>query len=890
MEVIYLTQACMLLLAIAGAVTTGHSEEINAKSGSNATLSCPWTEDSVKWYGIYGHQYSSGKSILSSLPPSLQYRLDIWEKDGYNLMIRNVSEYDEGQYKCSSSNGTKYITMFLIAPPTSVLFDNVVQLYIKGNEDQLMNITCKSVGGHPLPSLQLSKNDQLLATTDNRTLVYTMQPSRIDDRSNLSCTANHSELTIPLSIESVLYLNLQTETVAMETIPTLYEFDVLNASCLATGGRPPTSFEWNLLGDYYNSSNEDVENISPTDTYNVKSVLSLEVNRSFDKRKLTCRAFDSIDNDGVTRSQMLEVYYAPSINIKYQNLTTEDNIRQLICQPQGNPIIYKFYQWEHHSARGEKIRSLGSGSNGILNLPELDRTKRYQDTGIYKCFAENGIVGKDGNKTQSGSVFFVNEGRPQLSIYNPSEQFCKLGSVGSLVVKFTSWPPPLNLTWLKYEDNRNFNLQASERYTMTETAAVIIDSFHDKKIHVDGYIGILHINEVTLKDLTNYTVQIQNDFGIELFTFFLNDIPKYQDYRTNNVEDKGLFYGGPAVILSVLFIAAIVIALFIVWRKRSHCNYCRPKQETHCLNDNDMNFNRQGSIREDSAKYASSSKKRAQLCDGNQKQKASVDEDLNSIKEVELYDENNVEQNTEEYTYAEEETQPTDQTFLQSLIPPPDKPKINVRQNIDDIGVKRLRHPSPVHESEKDDSDAEEVYDETPPIPPRSTGNNAVGRNTKDISYDNTDLAVHVHEVKVEIRETCSFAAENEGYIPEEEMYLVPAKRSPAIHTEHVDCNNTVNNRRSPSPVPEEQNDGIEHGSLCSSDGHGPMSSAPYACYSGNPNQANVSQTSGIRQEKQYSDQYNSMPNALDSWKEPSTAVKTLVADNDETGTKEDEN
>lgn len=94
----------------------------------------------------------------------------------------------------------------------------------------------------------------------------------------------------------------------METIPTLYEFDVLNASCLATGGRPPTSFEWNLLGDYYNSSNEDVENISPTDTYNVKSVLSLEVNRSFDKRKLTCRAFDSIDNDGVTRSQTLEVY------------------------------------------------------------------------------------------------------------------------------------------------------------------------------------------------------------------------------------------------------------------------------------------------------------------------------------------------------------------------------------------------------------------------------------------------------------------------------------------------------------------------------------------------------------------------------------------------------
>ncbi|VDI73957.1 Hypothetical predicted protein [Mytilus galloprovincialis] len=601
MEVIYLTQACVLLLAITGAITIGRSEEINAKSGSNATLSCPWIEDTVKWYGIYGHQYSSGKSILSSLPPSLQDRLDIWENDGYNLRITNVSGYDEGQYKCSSSNGTKYITMFLIVPPTSVLFDNVVQQYIKGNEDQLMNITCKSVGGNPLPSLQLSKNDKLLATTDNGPLVYTMQPSRIDDKSNLSCTANHSELSIPLSIESVLYLNLKTETVTMETIHTLYEFDVLNASCFATGGRPPTSFEWSLLGIYYNSSYLDVENISPNDTFNVKSVLSLEVHRSFDKRKLTCRAFDIIANDGIAKSQTIEVYYAPSINIKYQNLTTEDNIRQLICQPQGNPIIYKFYQWEHHSARGEKIRSLGSGSNEILNLPELDRTKRYQDTGIYKCFAENGIVGKEGNKTQSGSVFFVNEGLPQLSIYNPSELFCKLGGEGSLVVKFTSWPPPLNITWLKYEGNRNFNLQTSERYTMTETAAVIIDSFHDKKIHLDGYVAMLHINEVILEDYTNYTVQIQNEFGIKLFTFFLTDISKAQDQRMNNYENKGLFYGGPAVILTVFFIAAVAIALFIVWKKRSDCNYCRSSQDTYDISDNDINYKRQGSITEDVA-------------------------------------------------------------------------------------------------------------------------------------------------------------------------------------------------------------------------------------------------------------------------------------------------
>ncbi|XP_052076136.1 uncharacterized protein LOC127714158 isoform X2 [Mytilus californianus] len=307
------------------------------------------------------------------------------------------------------------------------------------------------------------------------------------------------------------------------------------------------------------------------------------------------------------------------------------------------------------------------------------------------------------------------------------------------------------------------------------------------------------------------------------------------------------------------------------------------------MSDNDINYKRQGSITEGVADvtYSSSSHKSAKLCDGNQKQKASDD------IEHGIY--------TEDYTYPEEETQTPDRTPLQSSIPSPDKPTINVRQKLGDTDVKRQRQPSPVLESESDDSDDEEVCDFTPPIPARST-------------------AVHVHEVKVEISETSSFAAENEGYVPEEES-LLTRRLPPPIPTEHDDCNNTVRTRRLPPPVPEAQNDCIENvprrrsphpipeeyddyngisngdGSQSSSDEHGPMSSASYTSYSGNPNEvlASIPQTTGIRQEKQYSDHYNSMPNAMDSWKEPLTAVKTIVADNEETfvmetDTKEDEN
>lgn len=106
----------------------------------------------------------------------------------------------------------------------------------------------------------------------------------------------------------VFFFSVKTESVRIENFPILYELDVLNASCFATGGRPPTSFEWSLLGEYYNSSYEEIEKISLTDTYNVKSVLSLQLYRQFDKSKLICRGYDKIDKVGITRSLTLEIY------------------------------------------------------------------------------------------------------------------------------------------------------------------------------------------------------------------------------------------------------------------------------------------------------------------------------------------------------------------------------------------------------------------------------------------------------------------------------------------------------------------------------------------------------------------------------------------------------
>lgn len=53
-------------------------------------------------------------------------------------------------------------------------------------------------------------------------------------------------------------------------------------------------------------------------------------------------------------------------------------------------------------------------------------------------------------------------------------------------------------------------------------------------------------------------------------------------------------------------------------------------------------------------------------------------------------------------------TETFDETPLQSLNPPPVKPRISILQKLGDTGIKRSRQPSPVFENESDDSDTEE--------------------------------------------------------------------------------------------------------------------------------------------------------------------------------------
>lgn len=100
----------------------------------------------------------------------------------------------------------------------------------------------------------------------------------------------------------------------------------------------------------------------------------------------------------------------PVVDIRFPKLTGDSNLRKIQCIAKGEPDSYRYFQWEHRSQYNEHIRYLDSSDDGILQLPDVKVSNRYQDTGIYICNVSNGIPDDHGKIFKQGRAFFESKG------------------------------------------------------------------------------------------------------------------------------------------------------------------------------------------------------------------------------------------------------------------------------------------------------------------------------------------------------------------------------------------------------------------------------------------------------------------------------------------------
>ncbi|XP_071132689.1 uncharacterized protein [Mytilus edulis] len=505
---------------------------LSSLKGSTVQLECPESVPESRtliWY------FKSGSDVMrmvysinSQISPHLQSQLHrIINITGnhtigeYHLgiyMIYELKESDAGIYECDIT-GTVSVyrqQLTVIVDPSSVNIDNVLQdEKLQGTEGQDLIITCRAVGGQPQPDLKLLISGSIVATGKQSLQFTLLKISRLYDRKTILCYAGNEEISHYQTVDSAkLYLNLkplspiflQKSVGTEETVP-------LNVSCISHGRRPAANFTCCFfLGQTdmdvtINSSEIKTFNTS-TETFTVISTLTLNVDRTYNRQMVTCKASNIISSNE-SSSTLLNIKYAPIASVENKTFLQTDKVRKVQCSIQGNLSEYKFFKCYHKSYYDVMIRELTIGQSGILALPEISPEWAYQDSGIYKCAVGNGIFGTNGQEIQSRYGFVNITAQPVFANGNVEKMNGVFGRSVYINVYVYSKPKYTAIRWYK----TTTLLKQSAKYSMTEKMMILYDNFHGKEVQLDGYKLTLVISELRCEDAAVYKLLLLNGIG-----------------------------------------------------------------------------------------------------------------------------------------------------------------------------------------------------------------------------------------------------------------------------------------------------------------------------------------------------------------------------------------
>lgn len=98
------------------------------------------------------------------------------------------------------------------------------------------------------------------------------------------------------------------------------------------------------------------------------------------------------------------------MNVQKKKLSEDRLLTEIQCVAQGEPNNYNYFPWEHRSRFDEHIRYLAAIDVRHRQLPGVNVSNTYQNTGFYVCKVLNGIPDYHGNFLQQGRVYVEFEG------------------------------------------------------------------------------------------------------------------------------------------------------------------------------------------------------------------------------------------------------------------------------------------------------------------------------------------------------------------------------------------------------------------------------------------------------------------------------------------------
>ncbi|XP_044574365.1 neural cell adhesion molecule 2-like isoform X1 [Cotesia glomerata] len=380
------------------------------------------------------------------------------DKKPAELGVDRIREEDAGIYRCRvdfrlGQTRNSKVNLTVIVPPKKVVIidengitrDKQVGPYLEGDD---LELHCDVYGGKPPPSVTWYRGHKLISNKPEvmregvlRSTIIIKNLGRRDVQSELTCSANNNNRSIPLSATvriDMTFGPLDVKIIgANQPLSSDKRYDLV---CATSGSRPPALVTWWRDGQRLNDSNETTSNDGNVTT----SVLSFVPSKSDAGRHLSCRAENPIMGMGPIEDEwVLEIQYRPETRIQLGTSLNRNAIREgtdvyFDCLINAKPGVYKV-EWRHDNRTLQHNTTLGIIiSNQSLVLQGVER----RSAGNYTCVGFN-TEGDGESKPFHLNVMFAPTCKPnQTKIHGVAKQ-----EKANISCQVDANPPVVEFRW-----------------------------------------------------------------------------------------------------------------------------------------------------------------------------------------------------------------------------------------------------------------------------------------------------------------------------------------------------------------------------------------------------------------------------------------------------------
>ncbi|XP_050301674.1 nephrin isoform X2 [Anthonomus grandis grandis] len=382
------------------------------------------------------------------------------------LSIDNISEEDEGEYRCRIDylkSPTKNLRVWLtvIVPPSApIIVDShgkeVGQYAGPYEEGGDLKLICRVQGGKPKPTIKWWHEGKLIDSSDissrssgsenvlsNQLAIHNLQRSH--QHATFTCQASNNNISQPLSATTsvdIYFRPLTTEILSSnQPFSADRKYDV---PCQTWGSRPPAKIAWIMDGKELKPPKYNVTFKESDDGNSSISTLSFIPMRQDNNRALICRATNpKLKKAFQETSLQLNVYYAPILYLSLGSNLNPEDIEEgddvyFECKVNANPTAYKVV-WKHNNQLMQANQKSGIiMSTTALALQGVTRNQ----AGNYSCVASN--VENDGvsNIVQLKIMYKPICRKNQKLIYGVARH-----ENAKILCEVESYPPPDSFSW-----------------------------------------------------------------------------------------------------------------------------------------------------------------------------------------------------------------------------------------------------------------------------------------------------------------------------------------------------------------------------------------------------------------------------------------------------------